>query len=87
MGQIGITVEEMEVLGQEFNRQAEAAASLRNAITSKLGQTNWLGGAAERFRSEWDGSFSPGLQKLEQALQELGREVEQRRQAFVQAGG
>jgi hypothetical protein len=59
---------------------------LMSSISGQLGNTWWLGPAADRFRSAWDGEFKPMLTRLNAALMEAGAEVNRRQQALHQAG-
>ncbi len=87
MPQIGATIEEMQTLQAKFASESESVNSLRSTISSQVEGTWWVGPAAERFKGEWNGQFSPMLSRLAVALQDCSREVQQRTQAIQTAGG
>jgi len=86
MPQIGATIEEMQALQAKFASESETVNALRGTISSQVEGTWWVGPAAERFKGDWNGQYSPMLQRLSVALQELSREVQQRSQAIQSAG-
>ena len=69
----------MDTLTQRFRQKAEEVNQLRNDITQLLGGTTWDGNRARRFREEWNSTFSPGLVKLQQALEENAGFLDQER--------
>jgi uncharacterized protein YukE len=85
--QIGATIEEMQTLQAKFAAEAETVTTLRATIQSQIDGTWWVGPAAERFKGDWAGNFSPMLQQLSAALTELSTEVQRRAAAIEQAGG
>jgi WXG100 family type VII secretion target len=86
MPQIGGTIEQMQSLQATFTREAGSVQELTSTISGQVGSTWWVGPAADRFKSQWDGEFRPMLQQLQQALQECSAEVQRRAQALVEAG-
>ncbi|MGQ0434934.1 MAG: WXG100 family type VII secretion target [Microthrixaceae bacterium] len=86
MPAIGGEIDQLTTLKSTFDRESGNVAELTSTIRSQLGNTYWVGPAAERFRSAWQGEFEPMLNKLQQALNEAGAEVAGRRDALVQAG-
>lgn len=87
MAKIGATIEELDSLKIQFNRQSENVEQLLSSIRDQLSSTDWLGGAADRFRDAWSSKFEPTLRELQNALTEAATEVQRRAEALVQAGG
>jgi uncharacterized protein YukE len=56
-------------------------------ISSQLASTDWEGGAAQRFRAQWDGEFKSTFGKVSEGLRECAKEVNNRAQALTAAGG
>ena len=86
MPAIGGELEQLTALKAVFDRSSGGVAELTSAIRSQLGNTYWVGPAADRFRDAWQREFEPMLNKLGQALTESGMEVARRRDALVKAG-
>lgn len=86
MAQIGATIEEMHQLQSTFTRESGTVQQLTSAISGQVGNTWWVGPAAERFKSQWEGEFRPMLNQLQNALQECSAEVQRRSQAIQEAG-
>ena len=86
MSQVGASLEQLDALAAEFRRQSGAAASLRSAMTGRLGETDWVGASAQGFRDRWTSDYDPMLRRLEQDLTELGTFVAQKREQLDQAG-
>lgn len=86
MPQIGATIEEMQTLQAAFTRESGTVDQLSSSISGQVGATWWVGPAAERFRSEWEGEFKPMLARLSVALQECSQEVGRRSEAIAAAG-
>lgn len=85
-GRIGGTVEQMQTMGTKFNSEADELDALVARVSSQLAATDWEGGAAMRFRSQWDGEFKATFQKVSQGLRECATEVNNRATALTQAG-
>ncbi len=85
-GRIGGTIEQMTTMGTQFNSEAEMLAALVARITSQLNSTDWEGGAAQRFREQWNGEFKGVFTKVEAGLRACGSEVKGRAAALTQAG-
>lgn len=85
-GRIGGTIEQMTTMGSTFNSKAEELDSLVQAISSALAATDWEGGAAVRFRSQWDGEFRQTFARVSEGLRECATEVTNRANALTQAG-
>jgi len=86
MPAIGGELEQLTALKAVFDRSSGGVAELTSAIRSQLGNTYWVGPAADRFRDAWQREFEPMLNKLGQALTESGGEVARRRDALMKAG-
>lgn len=86
MPQIGATIEQMSTLSQKFSAEANDVSRLRGAVTSQIASTWWEGPAAQRFKSEWEGSYAPMLDRLQASLEECATEVRNRSAAIEAAG-
>lgn len=64
---------------------AQVVAEVQRRISAAVGNTTWTGPAAERFRSEWSGTFVSALTRLQEALHENAAVVRNRRQAIQTA--
>jgi WXG100 family type VII secretion target len=83
---IGASIEQLTELKSTFDREAQNIEALVGNIGGRLADTDWEGGAAERFRAQWASEFEPSLRNLRQALEEAGLEVARRRDNLVQGG-
>lgn len=86
MPQIGATIEDMQSLQATFTREAGTVEQLTASISGQVGNTWWVGPAAERFKSQWEGEFKPMLSQLQMSLQECSSEVQRRAEAIAAAG-
>lgn len=86
MPQIGATIEEMHALQAAFSRESATVAGLTSSISSQVGNTWWVGPAADRFRGTWEGEFRPMLARLQAELEQCSNEVSNRAQALAEAG-
>jgi len=86
-GRIGGTVEQMQTMGAKFNSEVAELESLVSRISAQLASTDWEGGAAQRFRAQWDGEFKNTFAQVAQGLRECASEVQNRATALTQAGG
>ncbi|GMV85069.1 MAG: hypothetical protein AMXMBFR80_09260 [Dehalococcoidia bacterium] len=84
MARLGGDIEAMERLQSQLKQRSGEVTRLRSDMTSMIQNTWWEGPAANRFKTEWNGNYSSSLQKLEQLLDELGMEVQRRKDALVQ---
>ena len=84
-GRVGGTIEQMNMMGTQFNNEADTLSSLVGRITSQLNSTDWEGGAAQRFRDKWNGEFRNVLTQVEAGLRECSTEVRNRANALAQA--
>jgi WXG100 family type VII secretion target len=83
MAQLGGDIEGMQQLQSQLKQRSGEVSRLRSDLTNMVNNTWWKGPASDRFRSEWNGQYSSSLQKLEQLLDELGQEVQRRKQALI----
>ena len=86
MSQVGGNLEQLTSLKGKFNTEAQDVQRLIASVSSALEATWWVGPAAERFKDAWRTEYVSALKKLDQALQEAGREVGNREQALRDAG-
>ena len=86
MSTMGADLEQLAQLQAAFARQSHTLEELVSSMRNQLGNTNWHGPAAERFRSAWSGEYEPALRRLQAGLQEAGGEVGRRREALLRAG-
>lgn len=84
MARLGGDIEAMARLQSQLKQRSGEVTRLRSDMTSMIQNTWWEGPAANRFKSEWQGNYSSSLQKLEQLLEELGQEVQRRKDALIQ---
>jgi WXG100 family type VII secretion target len=86
-GRIGGTIEQMQTMGAKFNSEVTELESLVSRISAQLASTDWEGGAAQRFRAQWEGEFKATFQQVAEGLRECASEVQNRANALTQAGG
>lgn len=86
-GRIGGTIEQMQTMGAKFNSEVTELESLVSRISAQLASTDWEGGAAQRFRAQWEGEFKSTFQQVAEGLRECASEVQNRANALTQAGG
>jgi WXG100 family type VII secretion target len=84
-GRVGGTIEQMTMMGTQFSNGADTLSALVGRITSQLNSTDWEGGAAQRFRDQWNGEFRSVLTQVEAGLRECSTEVRNRANALAQA--
>ena len=82
---VGGSLEQMQGLEQQLTTDAQTVGELQRRISSAVANTTWTGPAAERFRSEWNGTFVSALSRLQEALNENAMVVRNRRQAIQTA--
>jgi uncharacterized protein YukE len=86
MAQIGAEIGQMQSLQSTFTRESANVAELTSTLTAQVGQTWWVGPAAERFKGQWESEFRPMLQRLQESLDACSQEVQQRSHAIEAAG-
>ena len=85
LSMVGGSLEQMQALEHQFASDAQAVGDLQRRITAAVSNTTWTGPAADRFRSEWNGTFVGALSRLQEALQENAGVVRNRRTAIQTA--
>lgn len=85
-GRIGGTIEQMQAMGVKFDSEATEIEALVSRISSQLASTDWEGGAAQRFRAQWEGEFKTTFTNVATGLRDCSTEVKGRAQALTQAG-
>lgn len=86
-GRIGGTVEQMQTMGSKFSSEAAELESLVSRVSGQLAATDWEGGAAQRFRAQWEGEFRATFAQVSEGLRECATEVSNRANALTAAGG
>jgi uncharacterized protein YukE len=81
----GGNLAQMQQLSGSFTQQAGAVTQLQSAVNNTLASTLWTGPAADRFRSEWETTFTTSLRQLQMALEENAQIVNNRREAIALA--
>ncbi len=76
---------QMEQLAVIFARQRETAEGVISAISAGIENTTWQGARSDRFRSQWESEFRPGLRALCDALNEHSAFITAELQAGVSA--
>ena len=71
-GFLGQVPEEVEQLAADFNTKADEVETLQQAITTRLGATNWVGNDRDNFESNWTGEMTNTLTQLASTLRETG---------------
>jgi len=87
-GKIAGSMEQMQKLSKDFQTSSGEIDTLTrrlDGIVNGVIGTGWEGNAANKFRDLWQGEFKSALGKLNQALADASREVENRKQALIQA--
>lgn len=85
-GRIGGTIEQMQTMGAKFDSEAAEVEALVSRVSAQLASTDWEGGAAQRFRAQWEGEFKSTFNQVAAGLRECSAEVKNRAQALTQAG-
>ena len=85
MAQIGAEIDQLTALKGVFDRQSVNVSELVSAVDSQVAGTFWVGPAADRFKSQWEGEFKRVLRSLQSSLAEAGAEVARNRDALIAA--
>ena len=72
MAQLGADVEQLELLGRKFEEEAQKIESTVSTIASQVQTTWWHGSDADRFRNEWQTTYTSNLRQVIQHLQQAG---------------
>ena len=78
---------DMDSLAGNFDTQGGKVEELRSAVSGILANTAWTGPAADRFRNEWETTFTSALTQLRGALADNAQVVRNRREAIALATG
>jgi uncharacterized protein YukE len=70
MAQLGADVEQLDALARRFDEESQKIENTVSTITSQIGATWWQGTDAERFRNDWQTTYTSQLRNVIQALQE-----------------
>jgi len=69
-GFIGMDPQAVRTLATQLNSNADQIDALANALTSQLGNTQWVGTDATSFRTDWESRHRPQLMSVASALRE-----------------
>lgn len=83
---VGGDLTQLAELDRSFQRQSQNVRELTSQLSGAVGNTWWVGAAAERFKSSWETDFKPMLMRLEQELEAAANEVRSRKSMLEQAG-
>jgi WXG100 family type VII secretion target len=83
---IGGTPEQMTSLGTQFDTEAQTLHTLVARITTQMNSTDWQGGAARRYREQWETDFKGVFTKVEVGLHACAKEVRHRATLLTHAG-
>lgn len=83
-GRLGGDIDAMTQLQNQLRQRSSEVQQLQTQLTNMISNTWWEGPAANRFKSEWNGQYKSSLQNLERLLDDLGQEVQRRKDALVQ---
>ncbi len=72
MSLIRVSPDQLRVLESRCRGEAGSIEAVKAHVTQAIASTDWESPAAQRFRSSWDLEFRPALDRLSQALGELG---------------
>lgn len=67
-GFYGADIEQMRQLESTLNQQAETIQTVITTIRTRLESTQWQGPDADRFRGEWNGTYTQNLNRVVQEL-------------------
>ena len=85
MAQLGADVEQLDQLSRRFRESAEQLRALTRTLGSQVHSAWWQGQDADRFRGDWDGTYSGQLEqvaaRLEETAQAVTQQAAQQRQA------
>lgn len=85
MAQLGADVEQLDALSRRFRENAEQLRTMTRQLGSQVHAAWWQGADADRFRGDWDGTYSSQLEqvaaRLEETSQSVASQASQQRQA------
>jgi hypothetical protein len=77
-GMYGADPDQLQQLGATMRRQIAVIDGVLTAVGQALSGTTWTGPARDRFESEWHGSFTGALRRLDEAFEAAGTDCVQR---------
>ena len=80
MAQLGNDPEQLDQLSKKFEQEAQQIQQATQQISSQVQSTWWKGPDAERFKSEWNGTYAAQLRKISEALKQVGTTVRKQAQ-------
>lgn len=87
-GKIHGEMAQMQELSKSFDKAGADVERLKSDVDSMVSNvigSGWEGSAATKFRSLWDSEFKSALTKLNAALMDASKEVNNRKEALIQA--
>ena len=88
MAKLGADVEQLDTLAKKFDQESEQLTQAISQIGSQVKSVWWEGRDADRFRSEWEGTYSSQLRRISEALKQVGQGVrKQAQQQRTTSGG
>ncbi len=75
MAQLGADVEQLDALARRFNEVASQIEQMVGQLGGQIHSAWWQGGDADRFRSDWDGTYRGQLQNVCTRLQDTASQV------------
>lgn len=87
MSLIGGNIPELESLSTSLTTNSGYVSDILTNLNADLGNTWWQGGAADRFRTDWETEYQPALTSLASALSDASAEVQRRLTALQEVGG
>jgi hypothetical protein len=70
MALTGMDVEAVRLLASQLSAKADEIDTIANALTTQLGNVQWLGMDADTFRGDWNTSYHTQLQTVSSALRD-----------------
>lgn len=86
MTQIGGKLDELQTLKGTIDQNSQRSVEILTTIRNQLGNTWWVGPAADTFRNAWQSDYEPALRRLEEALNRAAQEVQQRKDGLQAVG-
>jgi uncharacterized protein YukE len=80
----GLDVEQVRQLSSRLSSEAQSIQQILSTLTSQLGNTQWMGPDADRFRQDWSGSHTAALKSVIQGLQDASQRAAQNASAQEQ---
>lgn len=66
---LGMNTDEVRALASQLSQKAGEIDTIKNQLSAKLQGTSWVGQDATQFRSDWDSSHVPVINRVVEALQ------------------